>query len=264
MKIKPLEKDVTSNVILFESHIIKGCNSFDELIEVYQKYRKENIGKTVIVTIDDLSQAEYTSAHATMYHNLDDTTGYDLSGIDPLAFENGKHIGNLSTPSEFFIRKDNFKKMVKGFDFSKACERGLTIDDDEIQILEKIHNNPLDYFDEWILLKIVPVNKSYEAICGFPNGYFMDDFTPFENYAIAKHLNEKYNYDLFAIGASLLGFIRDVPLKEKQAKELVSDLIKLYNSQESITDKIIDTLRNNQYLFIKYIDTIEHLSDVEP
>ncbi|QWX85404.1 hypothetical protein H0I23_07115 [Cellulophaga sp. HaHaR_3_176] len=257
MKIEKLKSNQTSNEILFESCLIKNCSSFDTLLDVYQKFKKNNIGKTVILTLDDISQAEYTSSHAAMSHNIDDTDGYDLSEVDSVAFEDGEHLGYLSTPSEFFIRKENFIKQTKNIDFSSACKRGLKIDEEEMVTLEKINKTPLPYLDEYILLKLVPVRNSYEAICGFPNGYFTCDLNPFENYAVAKYLYETYNYELFGIGASLLGFIRDTPLGEKQAETLVLDVMKLYNSQDSIPNKMIDIVKSKNYFFIKYTESLE-------
>ena len=176
--------------------------------------------------------------------------------IDPSAFENDEHIGYLSTPSEFFILKENFLKQVTDVDFSEACERGLTLEEEEIIFLEKINKSPIKYLNKQILLKIIPVSKSYEAICGFPNGYFTSDLNPFENYAVAKHLNQKFGYELFGIGASLIGFIRSGNLGESQAKELVNDLNELYNSDEGMADKMIEIVKNNNHLFIKYTEDI--------
>jgi hypothetical protein len=254
MEIKPLAPHQSSDAILLESYIIKELPSFDALLEVYHQFKQDHPEQSVIVTLDDLGQAEYTSTHATMTHDLDNTEGHDLSGIDASAFENGEHIGYLSTPSEFFIRKENFILQVKDIGFSDACERGLTIEPSEILVLEKIKKSPLDYLDQHILVKIVPVSISYEAICGFPNGYFSSDLDPFENYAVAKHLYEKYGYEFFGIGASLLGFIRNRPLEEQEVTALVTDLIALYNSDESIYDSLLALVKDSNYLILKYTE----------
>lgn len=188
MKIKPLPSNHRSNENLFDSFIIENLNSFDELIEVYQTYKQNNSDKSIILTLDDLGQAEYTSMHSVMSNDLDETEGYDLSSLDPVCFEDGEHLGYLSTPSEFFIRNENFLKQTKDVDFQSVFDKELTIDEDEISILEKINQSPFEFLDEQIILKIVPVDNSYEAVCGFPNGYFESDLNPFENYALAKHL----------------------------------------------------------------------------
>jgi len=256
MQIKPLSNQ-TRNEILFESFIIENLNSFDELLKVYHNYKRNNSENTIIFTLDDLGQAEYTSSHSIMSNDLDRTEGYDLSRIDKACFEDGEHIGYLSTPSEFFIRKQNFLKQIKDIDFESVCEKELTIDEDEISILEKINQSPFEYLDQQLILKIVPVEKPYEGICGFPNGYFSSDLNPFENYALAKHLFEKYNFELFGIGASLLGFISNENLEENKLKELILDLSKLYNTSEIAFEKFVEIIKNNNYLFLKYIEYLE-------
>ncbi len=257
MDIKLLVPGLSFTEILFESYLIEGLTSFNELLEVYHKYKKENTGKTIILTLDDLDQAEYTCTHSVMSNDLDETEGYDLSMLDSACFENNEHIGHLSTPSEFFIRRENFLKKTENVDFSSACEKGVTIEDEEVSVLERINLLPFEYLDKRIILKIVPVEKSYQGIFGFPNGYFASDLDPFENYALAKYLFEKYEYELFGIGASLLGFIRKESLAIEQAKELISDLSELYNCSETILNRLQEPLQNSRQLFLKYIEYLE-------
>ena len=256
MKIQPLSNQ-TRNEILFDSFIIENLNSFDELMEVYKTYKQNNSDKTIILTLDDLGQAEYTCTHSIMSNDLDETEGYDLSGLDKTCFEDGEHLGYLSTPSEFFIRKKNFLKQTKDIDFASVCDKELTIDEDEISILERVNQSPFEYLDDQIILKIVPVENSYEGICGFPNGYFQSDLNPFENYALAKHLFENYNFELFGIGASFLGFIRNENLEDNQLKDLITDLSKLYNTTETAFNKFVELNKDKNYLILKYIEYLE-------
>jgi len=239
MKIKSLTPQESSTEKLFDSYLIEGCDSFDKLLEVYQEFKMNNPDKSIIITLDNLDQAEYTSTHAILFNNLDNIEGYDLSNVDSAAFENGEHIGYLSTPSEFFIQRDNFLNQTKKVDFSEACNRGLSMETKEISTLEKVNASPIQYIDKKIIVKVVPVKNSYEAIAGFPNGYFSCDLNPFENYALAKLLSEKYGYELFGIGASLIGFVNDNFLYDHQRKELIKDLAKLYDSHEEIFDKLL-------------------------
>ena len=102
MRIEPLKTDE----ILFDSFVIENLNSFDEFIEIYEKYKYNNPDKTIVLTLDDLSQAEYTSGHSIHSNDIDETEGYDLSGLDKACFEDNEHLGYLTTPSEFFIRKE--------------------------------------------------------------------------------------------------------------------------------------------------------------
>ncbi|QCE41803.1 hypothetical protein [Psychroserpens sp. NJDZ02] len=100
--------------MLFDSFLIENINSYEELMEVYQNYKQDNPDKTIILTLDDLGQAEYTSGHACDWNSLLDTDGYDLSGLDKACYdEDNEHLGHLSTPSEYFIIREIFFKTHK-------------------------------------------------------------------------------------------------------------------------------------------------------
>lgn len=257
MQVTPLKPGESSFGNLFDIYKIEGCASFNDLIALYNKFRENNRGKSVLLTLDDLGQAEYTSTHAKMMHDLDDTEGYDLSALDAAAFEDGEHIGYLSTPSEFFIRKQNFLKQAGNVDYADVSDRGLTIEEAEVRLLTAINTSPMTYLDKQLLLGVVPVERGYEAICGFPNGYFSGDLNPFENYALAKRFYDKYGYELFGIGASLLGFIGSKGLSDQQIREMAADLMALYDTQEGILTKLIEIIKANNYFFIKYTETLQ-------
>lgn len=256
MQIRALEDFSDNNGILFGAFLICELTSFEELMHIYQKFKQDNPDKTIIFTLDDVYQAEYTSTHAKMYHNLDEVEGFDLTNLDDSAFEDGEHIGYLSTPTEFFIRKENFLKQAQKINFLSACNKGLMIDEKEILLLKKVHQSPFLYLDKEIVLKIIQVEKPYEAFVGFPNGYFFSDLDPFENYALAKHLFENYQYELFGIGASLLGFIRKMPLEKPQSQQLVSDLVQLYEVEPIIENHLLEIIEKGNFLFLKYTETL--------
>ena len=258
MKINALLPGKSGLEILCDSYLIENLESFEELIEVYNLHKEMNPEKTIIVTLDNLGQAEYTSVHSTMSNDLDVIEGYDLSGIDKECFENGEHLGYLSTPSEFFILKENFLKQVKDVDFLAACDKGLTIDEDELAILEEINQSPFNFLDKEIILRIVPVKNAYEGVCGFPNGYFASDLDPFENYALAKHLFEKYGLELFGIGASFLGFIMNRTLDVQEVQELGVDLSNLYDTTPELLEKLLKITQEKGYLFLKYVEYLDH------
>lgn len=257
MKFTTLKPGQSFDQILFTSYFIQNVKSFNDLLEKYRELKKNNCHKTIIFTLDNLDQAEYTTTHAINMYDLDLTEGYDLSVLDPVCFENGEHIGYISTPSEFFIRYQNFIKQTNTVSFATACERGLIIEEDEINLLVKINSFPLEAFDNKIILKVIPVKHSYEAFAGFPNGYFSSDLNPFENYALCKHWTQKYDLQLFGIGASLLGFYRNEPIGDGIAKEIMADLAILYNTELSKLEKLKSIVKNNNFIFIKYIEYLQ-------
>lgn len=145
-------------------------------------------------------------------------------------------------------------KQTKGIDFKTVCEKGIDNSDDDVLDLENINESPLDFLDLQFILKILPVDKPYEGLTGFPNDYFDADFSPFENYALSKHLFDTYNFELFGIGASFLGFIRNEKLEDNELKALVTDLAKLYNTTESEFEKLADIIKNKKHLFLRYTE----------
>lgn len=256
MRIEPLKAKQSANAIICDSFLVSKFTSIEALIEIYEKLSLEHKG-CVLLTLDDLAQAEYTSAHSIESHDLDDTDGYDLSSVSPSAFEDGEHIGSLSTTSEFFIRKGNFDKQVINYDDVSLAAKDISLDEDELEKLIDVNLNPLSWIDNYVIAKIVPVAHAYEMICAFPNGYFSCDLNPFENYSLAKRLEEKYNYRLFGVGASLLGFIRTDKLSGKLYDELINDLSTLYAQPETKIAKIIHSGKKYNLLFLKYTESLD-------
>ena len=256
MKIEKLTNNRSPyHEMLFDSFLIENISSYEELMEVYQTYKQDNLDKTIILTLDDLGQAEYTSGHSCDSNFLLETEGYDLFGLDKACYdEDNKYLGHLSTPSEYFIIRENFLKRTKKIDFKTVCEKDISNSEDDVLDLENMNESPLAFLDKQVILKILPVEKPYEGLTGFPNGYFSADLSPFENYALSKHLFEKYNFELFGIGASFLGFIKNEKLAENKVKELIADLAKLYNTTESEFEKLAKIIKDKNHLFLRYTE----------
>jgi len=260
VKIRKLQSAESGQESICDEYFGTDIESIDDLFATLTSLKKEFPDHTLLTTLDDLGQSQYTSMHATMSHDLDEVEGYDLSQVDAKAFEDGEHIGYLSTKSEFFIREQNFLSKAESVDFLSVCSEGLTIDDDEVTVIEKIHTKPLDYIDSKVLIHLVPVQSSALAISAFPNGYFSCDLSPFDNYAIAKHLEKNYGYQLFGLGASLIGFSRETPLDAKHALALSKDLVKLYNRENdtSLIERFSKLGQEFNYLLLKYVEYLEY------
>lgn len=259
MKIKKLYADQTGYEILCDEYQGTDIHSLNDIFEALSALKKESGNFSVLATLDDLGQAEYTSMHATMSLDLDDVEGHDLSVVAPEAFEDGEHLGYLSTKSEFFIRERNFLSKTLSVDFSGVCGKGLTLDDDEMDMLESVHHTPLNYIDGDIRIRVVTVQSAALSISAFPNGYFSCDLNPFENYVLAKHLEQSYGYELFGLGASLIGFKRKNPLAADQAESVARDLTCLYNREgdAALFDRFYRITQQFDYLFLKYVESLE-------
>ena len=260
MKTRILQPKDTGHEMICDEYRGTEIKSINDIFETITVFKNEFTNHEVLATLDDLGQAQYTSMHATMSHDLDEIEGHDLSRVDSVAFEDGEHIGYLSTKSEFFIREKNFLSKARSIDYLSACSVGLKIDEDEMDVLEKIHTTPLDYIDSEILIKVVPVQSSALAVSAFPNGYFSCDLNPFHNYALAKHLEKNYGYELFGLGASLIGFKRQKPLDISLSGPVSKDLARLYNREndKSVIDRFSKLTQNFNYLFLKYVEYLEY------
>lgn len=258
MKIRKLEVADTRREIICKSFLITEIDAFEQLIDIYDEYALKFPEAALLVSLDNLGQALYTSMHATLTHDLHDIEGHDLTNVEPAAFEDGDHIGYLTTESEFFIVEENFKTKAKDVSFLDACAKGLGLDNDEIDSLEKLHRTPASVLDEQVTLWVVPVSDPSLALCACPNGYFSCDLNPFETYALAKHLNDSYGYHLFGIGASCMGFRRKTPLSRDLAAALGRDITRLYNCQDDDEkfERILHIVENHDYLFLKYVEEL--------
>lgn len=257
MQINLLDPADTRHEIICDIYTITDIKSFDELLKIREDYQSQYPDHSILLTLDDLGQAQYTSMHAKGAHDLDDIEGYDLGSVDKRAFENGEHLGYLTTKSEFFIRKGNFEKHIQDISFADVCDEGITIDD-ELHLLESINLKPEDLLDTEVLMMIVPVSDSALALCAFPNGYFSCDLNPFQNYALAKHLQVNYQYQLLGIGASCIGFIRHEMLRPAEIEKLAIDIARLYqctDDAESV-ERFTRMITCNQHLFLKYTESL--------
>ena len=249
--------------LLCTGYFIKGVISMDELSEFIAEKSKEHPDCILLSTLDDINQAFYTSGHTIDMHGLDETEGYDLSSLDACVFEDGEHVGYLSTPSEFFIRKRNFLNKTGQVKFNEMrnvfgaehWHDGINTDG-SIRDFFSINERPDTILDATIIVQVVPVKFAYEAISAFPNGYFSCDHTPFENFALAKYLEENHGYKLFGIGASYIGFMRKDSLSVGLAKLLAKDLANYYAEPNNIDmiNHIYACIVGKKILIIRYTE----------
>lgn len=258
MKIRKLEASDTRNEIICEAFHLSDIDSFDDLVATYDEYAKKFPGHCLLISLDDLPQAQYTSSHTIETHDLDDTGGHDLSGVDACAFEDGEHIGYLSTPSEFFIRERNFIERAKGVTFADACAKGLRMDEEEFGLIEGLHDDPMPVLDAEVQMWAVPVQDPALSLAAFPNGYFSVDLSPLENYALAAHLHARYALRLFGIGAACIAFRRDSPLGAAEAQALADDLCHLYtfDSEDEYRARLVAMLTGRKFVFLCYSDEL--------
>jgi hypothetical protein len=190
-----------------------------------------------------------------MANGLDDVSGHDLSALEPSCFEQGEHLGHLTTKAEFPIRLANLRRASQ-----KSTFHGLK---------GKLHwghdGRGLDFFElnadpsrvldrDETLVQVVPVQFAFETLAAFPNGYFSDDLSPMDLWCLAQHLEGEYGIELFGIGASYAAFAHSRALSELDERRAASDVLSLYRDCDagSLLGKTARTLGASGQFLVCY------------
>ncbi len=225
MNIEFLTDD--SELFLCDRYKLTEIESTEELLSFHQKLTDEHPDFSFLLTIDDVNQAAYTSMHSRLKHKLGRLDGHDLSGLPKRCYEDGKHIGYLQTKEEFWIRRANFLADPE-VSIDVIDEKFLALTEESFEEFLTANDDLLSVCDATMYCLKVPVQKSHELICAFPNGYFSGDLTPFENFAVAKYLEEEFGYKLVGSGASYLAFKREEALDSQSLETLHDWLLKIH------------------------------------
>jgi hypothetical protein len=229
-----------------------------ELLAARQQIAIDHPQHRIILSLDDFRQARYTSGHAVMALDLDDTTGVDLAGLPAECFENGEHRGYLSTKAEFPIRARNFAAICDGVGFGEACDFGLTLDEEGMDEWIAAQDDPISLLDQPVSALVVPAQFGEEAIAAFPNGYFTCDLGPALNAAVARHFRQAHGYDVIGIGASYLGLWRSAPPVGTALEAVAADFRALYNMTDSVWSgrqpRITAAIGSGSHLWLRYTE----------
>lgn len=241
--------------LLCDGFVVRGIGSFIEWVNLLRQVQRDNPDHFLLASLDDLGQAGYTCGHTIMNHDLDNVEGYDLSQIDAVAFEDGEHIGHLTTSSEFFIRHANFLKLTEKTSIEAARgkawwghEQGDIASDNDQPDAALMMEQERD-----LIIQLVSVPRAADALAAFPNGYFSGDLQPHENYHLALWLEEQFEFRLFAVGASYLAFWRDEVLDSDTAARLAGDLAGFYGEVPSDgASKLAAIINGKDTLILRY------------
>lgn len=182
-----------------------------------------------LLTLDDLGQALYTSMHASMSHDLDGGPWLLEAGIDPSWLEEGEFLrDDLPLEQHFKVRRLSFERQLHGVDFDVLFEKDLSLNEETRAELEAANTDLLPLLDREVYLLRVPVQRACQALYAFPNGYFRSDLSPLESFRLAEHLEDRYGYALFGLGASLIAFRRTRALDQAETDSLLDLLVRLY------------------------------------
>jgi len=244
--------------LLCDGYLLSGSFTLNEIADFVQNTCKNHPEHVLLATLDDTDQGFYTCGHSIMSNDLNNTDDYDLSGLPTELFEDGEHCGYLKSKEEFFIRKGNFQKNVTDLSIESLLKkRWWSGDTEPVPSLLSPKSKSTLSRENRSYVQIVDVENGYEAIAAFPNGYFADDYDPFENYTLAKHLFDNFGFKLFGIGSIYLGFMRDDPLDDGTNQKLAEFIAKLYdNYKDEISHQnlIADLLSSQTVFYIAYAD----------
>lgn len=241
-----------------DEYSLSAISSLDELIDAYRKIAGNHPGFRPLLSLDDLSQARYTSGHARNNLGLDDASEQDIAQLPAECFEQGEYLGYPTTKAEFAICLRNFTALVADSSFEDACAHGLTLDQPALQEWMDYQDDPVSLLDQPLSALLVPVEHACQALAAFPNGYFSCDLGPAQNFAVARHFAQAHGYELMGVGASYLGFLRAAPADLCVANAVASDFCALYNTPEenrhAVISAVVQAIRDRTHLWLRYVE----------
>jgi hypothetical protein len=249
----------TFTTLLCDGVTARNLPSFAELMALHAQLQAAQPEVRVLASLDDLGQAAYTSGHCIDAHGLDDVEGHDLSELDPELFEDGEHLGYLSTLAEFPIRRANLLRGVEGmalYQVAGLLDWNTPGDFNDVLTVNRDPEAALCIANERdVIFQFVPVASAAETIAALPNGYFNADLDPMQNYVLSRHLEASYGLGLFGIGSRFLGFRCANALDEDAAQALAADLAAFYaGTPPAAMDELTRLFAGRDWLLLRYTD----------
>ena len=241
MKIIPLPAEDRQQIDAFSIAHIDDSGTFAELCGAFRRVAAGREGRCFL-SLDSLDQCIYTSMHSVERFDMDEELTLDVP-------EDG-------TPEQlraydlakFELIRDVLSDPARAVDFGSAGEE-LAIGEDAVSALVTIQRNPEAILEESHVVQCLPTSDPVDLLANIPNGYFDGDIGPFGNVAIARRMLI-HGYELFGIGARLLGFTRTM----KPTPALIEDLKLLYRRESDAWDELLPTLVDSRFLFLGYTE----------
>lgn len=247
-EIDPLVADphqiVNSLVVASHTQIATG----DELLDVLASERERAAGRRVLLTLDDIAQAHYTSMHALAADALYVDVPDDFDEDDPahqVAWER-------ATTAHVAAQLRNPDLQVAWEALAGRLDRG----ERGVAKLARVNARPTTVLDRQVQVLHVDVDADTEVIAGLVNGYFDADLDVFANHAVIRRM-ARHGYRLFGVGASWLGFERDDVLSADDVAAVVADLEHLCGGRSedaSHWDAVAAALTDRRWLFVGYTE----------
>lgn len=235
---------------------IRGAPNFAELIEVRRKIVEENPGVWPLLSLDDPWQASYTSMHAYMKFDLEDSKSVPPDVEDAEDFDFEEYWKRFTAKERLSFRVQSLNRLAADISYLDACGFGLTIDDGALDRWCGFQRDPLTLLEKVVFAVVVPASTGEEAFAAFPNGYFSCDLSPPLNLAVIRHFHKAHGYDLIGIGASYLGLWRETPPDEAAAAAIADDFRLLYNVGDeawvTMQPRVLEAIAGRSHLWLRY------------
>ena len=248
MKITPFGPGGTKTFVplLCPGYHCEGGGTMSALLQIMDEKRAAHPGAGMLTTLDHVGQAFYTSGHTIDANELDPALDDDvvISEDDTLPLP------------DFATRLDRLVKAAETVTLDQISNRLWWTGEDRLSFFA-LQDEPDAILDrEHVYIQAVPVSRAWEMMAAFPNGYFHGDFSPMENFVLARHLEEAFGYGLFGIGASYIGFRRTSSFSSDRLGDLAAFVISLHavSNEPDLLWKVRMRLEASDLLFLAYID----------
>ncbi|ACF53581.1 hypothetical protein [Stenotrophomonas maltophilia] len=215
----PLDKAVSDGPIDAFSHVLLSDSpTLDEVLGCLASLQAADPLHRYLCTLDDVGQCRYTSMHASdderiaLYEDEDPATPEDALAA------RGRLLAHVVAQLEHSTHRLQWT----------ALAGTLMCSGEDIEALVAANAKPDLIIDDVVCVQQVPVARDDLLIATVPNGYFSADWDLFQNHALIRHLQQRYGYRLFGLGASWLGFQRDRAPSLAETHALVADLQRVY------------------------------------
>lgn len=233
--------------------IITELSNWQDILNDYASIKQQLQPKKVLLILDDIPQAEYTSMHAIEDEALyfDSEAHFEDVGDDDeaweIAYKNSQPLAVAHYVLQLHAQAN--QKQLK-----QLAEKTKYYDAEDIQAILRINEHPLPVLDTQINVKVATLTDDAEKIAIFPNGYFSADFNSFENFALIRHL-ATYGFEFIGIGASLLYWIKTERFDHSKVETILQDLAQVYPLAVADQDKLKTLILENNYLILPYCES---------
>ncbi|MGG7072961.1 hypothetical protein U5B43_01705 [Campylobacter sp. 9BO] len=105
-------------------------------------------------------------------------------------------------------------------------------------------------------MRLCPCERAEQSFAAMINGYFADDFTPDESYALICFLSAEFGYEFIGLSDKILLFRRTRGLDDTQSTRLLGEIAKIYGIKDgALSERLVLT----DALLLPYIETLGDL-----